>query len=150
MSQLPQDKIDELREVFQLLDRAKAGKISVQDFCIAMRALGHNPTEAALRDYARTAVDSDGLVPWESFLQAMTKQLVGSPAKDQKEELLEAFRVFDPENSGFIHTGELRHILTTLGEKLTEAEADEMVAIADPRNSGEVRYPDLVDKIMGA
>ena len=36
-------------------------------------------------------------------------------------------------------------ILTTLGEKLTEDEANEMIAIADPQNTGRIKYEELID-----
>ena len=35
---------------------------------------------------------------------------------DSKEELKEAFRVFDKDQNGFISAGELRHVMTNLGE----------------------------------
>jgi len=39
---------------------------------------------------------------------------------DSEEELKEAFRVFDKDGNGFISAAELRHIMTNLGEKLTD------------------------------
>lgn len=41
---------------------------------------------------------------------------------DSEEELKEAFRVFDKDGNGFISAAELRHIMTNLGEKLTDEE----------------------------
>ena len=38
-----------------------------------------------------------------------------------------AFRVFDKEGNGLIATAELKHIMMTIGDKMTEAEADEMI-----------------------
>ena len=39
---------------------------------------------------------------------------------DSEEEILEAFKVFDKDGNGFISAAELRHIMTNLGEKLTD------------------------------
>merc|ERR1712060_688546 len=50
---------------------------------------------------------------------------------DSEEELKEAFRVFDKDGNGFISAAELRHIMTNLGEKLTDEEVDEMLREAD-------------------
>merc|ERR1712225_237035 len=50
---------------------------------------------------------------------------------DSEEELKEAFRVFDKDGNGFISAAELRHIMTNLGEKLTDEEIDEMLREAD-------------------
>ena len=38
-----------------------------------------------------------------------------------------AFRVFDKDGNGFISAAELRHVMTNLGEKLTDDEVDEMI-----------------------
>merc|ERR1719400_2250580 len=46
---------------------------------------------------------------------------------DSEEEIREAFRVFDKDGNGFISAAELRHVMTNLGEKLTDEEVDEMI-----------------------
>ena len=35
------------------------------------------------------------------------------------EDFIEALKVFDKENNGLINSAELRHVLTSLGEKIT-------------------------------
>ena len=51
---------------------------------------------------------------------------------DTEEEIREAFKVFDKDGNGFISAAELRHVMTNLGEKLTDEEVDEVcVAAAD-------------------
>jgi calmodulin len=42
------------------------------------------------------------------------------------QEIKEAFKVFDKDGNGFISAAELRHVMTNLGEKLTDEEVDEM------------------------
>ena len=46
---------------------------------------------------------------------------------DAEEELLEAFKVLDPEGFGYVNSAELRNVLTSLGEKLTDDDLDEMI-----------------------
>jgi calmodulin len=43
---------------------------------------------------------------------------------DTEEELIEAFKVFDRDGNGLISAAELRHVMTNLGEKLTDEEVD--------------------------
>ena len=43
-------------------------------------------------------------------------------------------------NSSFISAAELRHVMTNLGEKLTDEEVDEMIREADIDGDGQVNY----------
>ncbi|KAJ6686082.1 CALCIUM BINDING PROTEIN [Salix purpurea] len=40
-------------------------------------------------------------------------------------------KLFDKDQNGFISAAELRHVMTNLGEKLTDEEVDEMIREAD-------------------
>ncbi|XP_009704721.1 PREDICTED: calmodulin, striated muscle, partial [Cariama cristata] len=65
---------------------------------------------------------------------------------DSEEEIREAFRVFDKDGNGYISAAELRHVMTNLGEKLTDEEVDEMIKEADCNNNndGQVNYEEFV------
>ena len=49
-------------------------------------------------------------------------------------------RVFDKNNDGLISSKELRHVMTNLGEKLSEEEVDDMIKEADLDGDGMVNY----------
>ena len=63
---------------------------------------------------------------------------------DSEEEIREAFRVFDKDGNGFISAAELRYVMTTLGEKLTVKEVDQMIRAADIDGDGQVNYKEFV------
>ncbi|KAF5185727.1 Calmodulin [Thalictrum thalictroides] len=67
---------------------------------------------------------------------------------DSEEELKEAFRVFDKDQNGFISAAELRHVMTNLGEKLTDEEVDEMIREADVDGDGQINYEEFVKVMM--
>lgn len=50
------------------------------------------------------------------------------------------FRVFDKNNDGLISSIELRHVMTNLGEKLSDEEVDDMIKEADLDGDGMVNY----------
>jgi calmodulin len=57
---------------------------------------------------------------------------------DTEQELLNAFKVFDKDGSGTISSDELRNVLKSLGENLTDAELDEMIKLADRNGDGTI------------
>jgi len=67
---------------------------------------------------------------------------------DTEEDLIDAFKVFDKDGNGFISAVELRHVMTSLGEKLSDEEVDEMIKEADTDNDGQINYHEFVKMMM--
>lgn len=65
--------------------------------------------------------DGTGYVDFPEFLSWMARN---KKDVDPEEELLDAFRIFDKTNLGMIGANELRHVVKSLGEPLTEEEAN--------------------------
>lgn len=57
---------------------------------------------------------------------------------DTEQELRNAFGVFDKDNSGTISASELRQVLASLGENLTDEELDDMLKMADKNGDGTI------------
>lgn len=56
-------------------------------------------------------------------------------------------RVFDKNNDGLISSNELRHVMTSLGERLSEEEVNDMIKEADLDGDGQVNYEgNLINK----
>ncbi|TKW17341.1 hypothetical protein SEVIR_5G359900v4 [Setaria viridis] len=144
--QLSDDQIAEFKEAFSLFDKDGDGCITTKELGAVMRSLGQNPTEAELQDMI-TEVDSDGngTVDFPEFLGLMARKMRDS---DSEEELREAFRVFDKDQNGFISAAELRHVMANLGERLADAEVDEMVREADVDGDGSINYDEFVKVMM--
>merc|ERR1711898_39597 len=79
------------------------------------------------------------------FLNLMAKKMKDT---DSEEEIKEAFKVFDKDGNGFISAAELRHVMTNLGEKLTDEEVDEMIREADVDGDGQINYEEFVKMMM--
>nr|CAD7424476.1 unnamed protein product [Timema monikensis] len=95
-------------------------------------------TETELRDMVNEVdQDGNGTIEFNEFLQMMSKKMKGADGED---ELREAFRVFDKNNDGMISSMELRHVMTNLGEKLSDEEVDDMIREADLDGDGMVNY----------
>lgn len=74
-------------------------------------------------------------LPLIEFLTMMARKMKDT---DSEEEIREAFKVFDRDNNGFISAAELRHVMTSIGEKLTDDEVDEMIREADQDGDGRI------------
>jgi Ca2+-binding EF-hand superfamily protein len=73
-----------------------------------------------------------------SLLEFLTMMARKMKDTDSEEEIREAFKVFDRDNNGFISAAELRHVMTSIGEKLTDEEVDEMIREADQDGDGRI------------
>ncbi len=79
-------------------------------------------------------------IEFNEFLQMMSKQQRNGMTQDS---LKDAFRIFDKDNDGLISVEELRHIMLSLGEKMTEKELDEMMGEANIDKDGHINYEGL-------
>ena len=70
----------------------------------------------------------------DGFRKFFSKNYKKPPSAD---ELIDAFRVFDPTKSGRVTTARFREIVTGLGDALTETVVEEIIKAAriDPRGS---------------
>jgi Ca2+-binding EF-hand superfamily protein len=71
----------------------------------------------------------------------MAKQM---QCTDSPDELIEVFQVFDEEKTGHISVEEFRSVMTTLGERLTDSDVDEMMADTGLGGNGFIRYKGIV------
>lgn len=61
-------------------------------------------------------------------------------APDNQSELIDAFRVFDQDNNGFVNVQHIQHVLTNYGEKLNSSEIDALIKTADTNGVGQINY----------
>ncbi|KAF5310128.1 hypothetical protein D9619_010372 [Psilocybe cf. subviscida] len=143
---LPVSFLLEFKEAFSLFDKDGDGTITTKELGTVMRSLGQNPTEAELQDMINEVdADGNGTIDFPEFLTMMARKMRDT---DSEEEIKEAFKVFDKDGNGRISAAELRHVMTNLGEKLTDQEVDEMIREADVNGDGEIQYDEFVKMML--
>ncbi|XP_029093638.1 calmodulin-like protein 3 isoform X2 [Monodon monoceros] len=136
--QLTEVQVAEFKEALSPFDEDGDSAISTQELGTVLWSLGQNPTEAELRDLVGK-LDRDGssTVGFPELLGLMARKVKGRDAKDQ---IREAFCIFDKDGNGLMGTAELRHVMTRLGKKPSDQEMDEMIRAADVDGDELVRY----------
>lgn len=143
MAKVPYRK-EELQEAFTM-HCSPDNTIATSKLGPVIRSIGRAPTESQLRTLI-TEFENRGkkTLTFQEVDAIVTKYEFAPESSDC---LREAFRIFDKDGNGLIKTSELRYILTSLGEKLTEEEVDEMVREADITGDDQVNYNDFVKAI---
>ncbi|KAK2493635.1 hypothetical protein MC885_009419 [Smutsia gigantea] len=143
------DQLEEFKEAFELFDRVGDGKILYGQCGDVMRALGQNPTNAeVLRVLGNPKADElkSRRVDFETFLP-MLQAVAKNRDQGTYQDYLEGLRVFDKEANGKVMGAELRHVLTTLGEKMTEEEVETVLAGHEDVN-GCINYEAFLKHIL--
>ncbi|CAF0754521.1 unnamed protein product [Adineta ricciae] len=146
MSTFSASKTEEFRHVFELFDKNGDGSIDANEIGQVMRSLGMNPTNKEIADLI-AEVDKNGnqRLDFQEFVSFMSKHW---HERDQEQELREAFRLFDRDNSGFITINELKQVMLNMGEKLNQEELEDMMREADVNRDGKLDYQEFVQKLL--
>ncbi|KAH9292504.1 hypothetical protein KI387_043987 [Taxus chinensis] len=111
--------LDEIRRVYDMVDENADGTVSFGEICCFLGKLGMQMSEEDLRCMLQS-----GTQPHEEDCSCLRfEEFVGlyhsifSHDQDDKEEddLMEAFKVFDQNNDGYISSTELQQVLSTMG-----------------------------------
>ncbi|TNY24423.1 putative myosin regulatory light chain cdc4 [Rhodotorula diobovata] len=136
----------EAKEAFALFDKRGAGTIPASSLGDVLRALGQNPTQAQVAELAASVNNQD--IDFNTFINILNRPGGYDPA-GTADEFIRGFQVFDKEGNGFIGQGELKYVLTSLGEKLSEEEVDELLKGVQVTPEGNINYVSFVHQILG-
>ena len=144
-------ELSEFREAFSLFDKKGDEKIDSQQVGDLLRALGCNPTEAEAAKIAKE-LDPDGSkrVSFEEFLPVLLSCKSSKESNLTEADFIEGLRTFDRDGTGTISVAELRHVLTSLGEKLSEQQVDAILQTIPESDRGQINYEDFVKSVMMA
>ncbi|KAI0526776.1 hypothetical protein KFK09_002367 [Dendrobium nobile] len=143
MDFLTEEEVSEFRDAFCLLDKeGDGGCITMEEMIAIMKSIGRSSPNIEFTDIINH-IDFDFRGNFDlTELFNLTTEIVEEINKE--DELKEVFKVFDRDQKGFISATELKNVLISLGEKLTDEEAEQMIKEADFDGDGKVNYDDFV------
>merc|ERR1712025_678400 len=143
-----EDQIEDFKELFQLFDTKGDGCIQVSQVGEVLRALGQNPTEGEDKKLVQSTKtrDPDSRLTFETFLPLLAA-VSGRKFTDTADDFVEGLRHFDKEGNGQISAVELRHLLTGLGEKMTEEEVEQLIHGKEDAQ-GNINYEEFVKMVL--
>jgi len=146
MPGLNDDVLADIRDIFSLYDDRGDDHIPKHYLGEAVRALGLNPTEAEisllLNDLNR--VDRLSMQQFQVIFERLSRQKDSVAPAD---EFVDGLRVFDKDGNGLIPATELRHLLTTLGERLTDEEVEQLIYEFEDKQ-GMIVYEDFIKAVL--
>lgn len=155
MTEFSTEEIDAFKDAFELFDRTGEGKITWSECSSLARCFGYNPTNAYVQlllgggnedELPTKAQMAENSITLDDFLPLLWT-ISQAPDPGTYEEFFEGLKVFDKDGNGTVNSAELRHVLSALGEKLTNEEIDILLKGQEDAN-GNVNYEKFIKTLM--
>merc|ERR1712118_430461 len=132
----------EIKEAFELFDTDGSGSIASGELKVAMKALGFEPKPGEIEKLIHSVDDDgDGEMDYDDFERMMEQKILN---KDQKDDLVKAFTLFDDDKTGTITLANLKRVAKDLGETMSEEDLKEVIAESDKDGDGELSVDEFL------
>ncbi|KAJ8379245.1 hypothetical protein SKAU_G00000230 [Synaphobranchus kaupii] len=137
-SMFEQSQIQEFKEAFSCIDQDRDGIIKLHDLKETYAQLGKlNAKDEELEEMLS---EGKGPINFTVFLSLFGEKLNGT---DPEDTILAAFKLFDPNGTGFVNKDEFRRLLMNQADKFTSEEVDQAFSVAPIDVSGNIDYKSL-------
>ena len=135
---------EQIKQSFELFDADEDGLLDYEEFKLAVYSLGiitsyKTIEEVFQRDSTQQKMDYS---KFKESYNVLNKVSYG------EEEAKEAFAILDRKNKGFIAATELKRILMTMGDQMSETAVDSLLLAIGTDDQGIVKMDDLVAKLI--
>lgn len=145
MFDVPDSRLKEYRDAFELFDKDKDGTITAKELANVMKSLNQDPSEQELNEMiAEVDIDGNGNINFQEYLSLMARRMRDG---DLEKEMQQVFRLFDRDGNGLIGASELKALMIGIGEKITDEEVEDMIREADKDGDRFISYQEFKDII---
>merc|ERR1711893_204041 len=115
-----------------------------------LKSMGVDVNKTDMDNYASEVDEEEtGKFTFTMFCSVAAKFMIEDDEEQMKEELKEAFRIYDKEGQGFITTDVLKEILREIDPTLTEGDLDNIIEEVDEDGSGTMDFDEFQEMMMG-
>ncbi|KAK7475638.1 hypothetical protein BaRGS_00033131 [Batillaria attramentaria] len=128
---LTEEQKAELKQAFAMFEKAGKGRIQARDLGELLRCLGWNPSEQDLEEARHELeVTARGTITFADVEAYVARRGGIYYGNNAEEDILVAFQVLDRSGSGKIEVEEFRHFMTTMGERMSNEEVEDLLKSA--------------------
>ncbi|KAH3711300.1 hypothetical protein DPMN_070805 [Dreissena polymorpha] len=132
-----------------MFEKGGKNKMAARDLGALLRCLGWNPSERELEEAKHElVVSSRGSVTFAEIERYMARRGGILYGCQDKEDIQEAFQVLDGDGDGKISIRDFRYFMTTMGEKMTDEEVEDMLQSVYKRkhtNFDSIEFHDIIE-----
>lgn len=149
MADLSAREVEKVEFAFSIYDADGTNVVDCVDLGNVLRALNLNPTNATIEKLGGTKKKGEKMLKLDEFLPIYS-QCKKDKEQGCYEDFLECLKLYDKQENGMMLAAELSHTLLALGEKLTDAEVEEVMKdCLDPEDEdGFIPYGPFLKKMM--
>jgi Ca2+-binding EF-hand superfamily protein len=137
-----------IKAAFDLFDRDKKDLVVKEEIGTIMRYLGAYPTEEELATDILPQIQDDeetNFVKYDRFEPFMVRVMVERNFEpDSEEVILQAFKVLDPDNKGYVDEDTIVELLTENEWAFREKEIEDFLRVAKDPDTGYIHFEDYV------
>lgn len=151
MADLSSSDIEDVREVFDLFDfwDGRDGLVDAAKLGDFLRCCGLNPTTAQVIAHGGTTKFGEKQYKFEEILPHY-KEASNDTDCGTFADFVEAFKTFDREGQGLIASAEIRHVVTMLADRLSDADFDCILKLTGTEEDldGNIKYETFITKVL--
>jgi Ca2+-binding EF-hand superfamily protein len=148
LKDLKNKEYKDYRQAFEMFDKNKDGNIDISELENILKSVGHTPSRQDVLDVFRDVdKNQDGKIEFREFLYLMKQQTVVDELTGNstlKLNVKAAFDMFDSDHDGKLTFSDIKNLMNTIGEKMTDQEIKLLIKAADLDKDGFINFQEFV------
>ena len=143
---------EEVKQVFDLLDKDKDGSIDYNEVIMGIKAYTMQPSQAQIKEIiSKIDRNGNGKIEYDEFQNFIesTIKLEIIKQEDEMQDLRQKFVLADTSKSGFLTPQQLFNVLRSINADITNDELEPLLRYADADKNGHIDIDEFMLVMMG-